>query len=55
MKRILKEQKKKRKLVIDSLLIRLTDFELQTMNRELIDYCENLRQVIVDFNEREND
>lgn len=40
---------KKNNHIIDCLLSRLTDFELTTNDGELFNWCEDLRQHILDF------
>jgi hypothetical protein len=41
--------KRKMNLVVTSLLSRLTDFQLQSNDKFMEDYCEDLRECIVNF------
>ena len=44
-------ERKKRDLVIVSLLSRLTDFQLQSnLDQSFMDWCEDLREYLVEFN-----
>lgn len=46
--------KKKKNLVITSLLARLTDFEVESKDNDFVDWCEELREELVYFGEEKS-
>jgi hypothetical protein len=49
-----KDEKKKRDWVIQSLLARITDYQLQSQDEKFFNWCEDLRHAIVEFKQKDN-